>query len=80
MRALPLVALTLMIAVPAKADTAQQAFFARLSTLCGKSFQGKVVTTDPADACFNGKPLVMYHGTSMDKDFANDPTWAIVPR
>ena len=59
MRALPLAALTLMIAVPAKADTAQQAFFARLSTLCGQSFQGKVVTTDPADASFNGKPLVM---------------------
>jgi hypothetical protein len=32
---------------------------AGLKTLCGKSFVGRMVTTDPADADFAGKPLVM---------------------
>ena len=35
------------------------AFFQRLSGLCGKTFAGRVVTTDPADSAFAGKPLVM---------------------
>jgi hypothetical protein len=34
-------------------------FFARLQALCGRSFAGRVVTADPADAGFAGKPLVM---------------------
>lgn len=34
-------------------------FFARLQALCGQRFAGRVVTTDPADASFAGKPLVM---------------------
>lgn len=38
---------------------AQEAFFSRLTALCGKTFVGKVVTTDPADSSFMGKPLVM---------------------
>ena len=59
MRALPLAALVLLIASPAKAETAQQVIFARLSALCGQSFDGRVVTTDPADASFTGKPLTM---------------------
>ncbi len=40
---------------PAPAD----AFFGRLQALCGKSFAGRVVTTDPLDADFAGKRLVM---------------------
>ena len=40
---------------PAPAD----AFFTRLQALCGKSFAGRVVTTDSQDADFAGKPLVM---------------------
>ena len=59
MRALPLAALVLLIAAPAHAQTAQQVFFARLSALCGQGFGGRVVTTDPADASFRGKPLTM---------------------
>lgn len=35
------------------------AFFGRLQGLCGKSFAGRVVSTDPLDADFAGKPLVM---------------------
>lgn len=60
MRALLAVAL-LAIATPALAapSVEQQAFFARLQALCGQSFVGKVVTTDPADADFQGKPLIM---------------------
>jgi hypothetical protein len=34
-------------------------FFQRLSVLCGQRFAGRVVTTDPADASFAGKVLVM---------------------
>lgn len=34
-------------------------FLARLHTLCGQSFEGRVATTDPADADFAGKRLVM---------------------
>jgi len=35
-------------------------FFANLSQLCGQGFEGRVVTTDPADADFAGKRLVMH--------------------
>ncbi len=38
----------------------QDAFFARLHALCGKAFAGRVVSTDPADADFADKPLVMH--------------------
>jgi hypothetical protein len=34
-------------------------FFANLSALCGKAFEGQVVTTDAADADFAGKRLLM---------------------
>ncbi|MDP3852676.1 hypothetical protein [Phenylobacterium sp.] len=60
MKALALPALLVLIATPAQAQTPQAAFFDRLSALCGKSFAGKVVTNDPADAAFAGKPLVMH--------------------
>lgn len=40
--------------------TPADAFMARLATLCGKAFAGRVVTTEPADASFAGKPLVMH--------------------
>jgi len=36
------------------------AFLARLQSLCGKAYPGRVVTDDPADAAFAGKPLVMH--------------------
>lgn len=44
---------------PAPAAPAD-AFLARLTTLCGKAFAGRVVTTDPADTAFAGKMLVMH--------------------
>ncbi len=36
------------------------AFLTRLTALCGKAFAGRVVATDPADAAFTGKDLVMH--------------------
>ena len=41
---------------PAPSD----AFFARLGSLCGKAFAGRVVSTDAADADMASKPLVMH--------------------
>ena len=38
-------------APPAPASP-QDMFFARLQTLCGKSFDGRLVSDDPADAAF----------------------------
>jgi len=37
----------------------QDVFMARLNALCGQSFEGRVVTTDAADARFAGQRLVM---------------------
>ena len=36
------------------------AFMAKLHSVCGKAFEGRVVTTDPADASFADKRLVMH--------------------
>jgi hypothetical protein len=36
------------------------ALMARIASLCGKAFAGRVVTTDPADVAFASKPLVMH--------------------
>ena len=36
------------------------AFMARLKAHCGKAYEGRVVTNDPADAGFAGKRLVMH--------------------
>jgi len=53
---------TLLLGCAPKAMPAApaDAFLARLATLCGTAFAGRVVTTDPADAAFAGKPLVMH--------------------
>lgn len=37
----------------------QDAFFARLTALCGQSFAGRLVTTDAADADLAGQPMRM---------------------
>jgi len=36
------------------------AFMARLQALCGKAFEGRVMTADSADSSFAAKPLVMH--------------------
>ena len=40
-------------------ENPQDAFFARLTALCGQSFEGRVVSSDPRDAGFAGQRLVM---------------------
>ena len=41
------------------APAPQDAFFARLTALCGQSFAGQLVTTDAADADLAGQPMRM---------------------
>jgi hypothetical protein len=43
-----------------RASAQQDAFFANLTTLCGQRFEGKVVTTDAADAGFASERLLMH--------------------
>ena len=38
----------------------QDAFLSRLNALCGQRFEGRVVSTDAADADFQGKRLMMH--------------------
>ena len=50
-------------AVPPQVSVPSQpadAFMARLQASCGKAFEGRVVTNDPADTPFAGKRLVMH--------------------
>jgi hypothetical protein len=42
------------------APSAQNQFFTNLSALCGQAYEGRVVTTDAADAPFEGQRLVMH--------------------
>jgi hypothetical protein len=42
------------------APTAQDQFFANLAALCGNAYEGRVVTTDAADAQFASQRLVMH--------------------
>lgn len=63
-RFLRALALIPSLALAACASVAPQqpadAFMARLQALCGRAFAGEVVTTDPSDTAFAGKPLVMH--------------------
>lgn len=43
-----------------KTATAADDFFSGLAGLCGKSFEGRVVSTDEADASFASESLVMH--------------------
>nr|WP_316629095.1 hypothetical protein [uncultured Brevundimonas sp.] len=47
-------------AAAASSAPAQDAFMARLNALCGQRFEGRVVTTDAADAGFASERLVMH--------------------
>jgi hypothetical protein len=48
------------VSVAAHAAPEQDAFFARLTALCGKAFAGRLVTTDPADKDMAGQSMVMH--------------------
>lgn len=58
--ALSSLALTGCVTGPAAAPSSQDAFFASLSALCGQRFEGRVTTTDAADADFRAQRLVMH--------------------
>lgn len=60
MKSILMAALLLAGCASRPVGTPQDAFFDRLSALCGKAFAGRVETNDPADAAFAGQPLVMH--------------------
>lgn len=51
-------ALLIALAAPTQAAGTHDAFFARLKALCGKTYEGRLVSTDPADAAFRA-PVTM---------------------
>lgn len=63
-------AAAVLFATPAAAHQylTHDLFFGQLKTLCGKSFEGRVVTTDPADKDFAGKRLVMRVASCSDEE------------
>lgn len=52
-------ALSACATAPEPADP-QDAFLARLNALCGQKFEGRVVSTDPADETFATSRLIMH--------------------
>lgn len=70
---LALLALGACATAPAPA-TPQDAFFANLTALCGQRFEGRVVTTDPADASFANGRLLM-HVRDCSADEVRIPFW-----
>nr|WP_312444367.1 hypothetical protein [Brevundimonas naejangsanensis] len=54
--------------------SAQDAFFANLTALCGQRFEGKVVTNEAADSDFAGKRLLM-HVRDCSADEMRIPFW-----
>jgi hypothetical protein len=53
-------ALTLTACATTPAPLPQDAFFARLTALCGQAFAGRMVSNEAADADMTGKPMVMH--------------------
>ncbi|MFN4091746.1 MAG: hypothetical protein ACK4FG_02465 [Brevundimonas sp.] len=70
---LALLALSACATAPAPV-TPQDAFFANLSALCGQRFEGRVVTTAPADAAFANARLLM-HVRDCSADEVRIPFW-----
>lgn len=61
MRIIPLVLLGLSGCATLPAEDPQNVFFSRLSTLCGKAYEGRIASPPvEADASFAGKRLVMH--------------------
>lgn len=85
-RALLLIAATTLAACATTAsDEPADAFMTNLKELCGQTHEGRLVTTDPADADFAGKKLVMgpvaCNGSEVQIPFAvsenRTRTWVI---
>lgn len=85
-RALLLIAATTLAACATTApEEPADEFMANLNELCGQTHEGRLVTTDPADADFAGKKLVMgpvaCNGNEVQIPFAvgdnRSRTWVI---
>ena len=59
-RAAPLLGLFAAGCATTPSAPPQDAFFARLQALCGKAYEGRLVTSDPADRDMAGQRLVMH--------------------
>lgn len=71
------VSASVALAVPVQAQTqsaAQSAFMTQLNALCGQRFEGRVVTTDAADADFASQRLLM-HVRDCSADEVRIPFW-----
>lgn len=71
------VSATVALAVPVQAQTQaapQSAFMTQLNALCGQRFEGRVVTTDAADADFASQRLLM-HVRDCSADEIRIPFW-----
>jgi hypothetical protein len=66
-----LCALTACASAPPPAPAV--AYFGNLRTLCGKSYEGRLASNDPADATFAGKRLVMGPVACADADVVRIP-------
>jgi hypothetical protein len=60
MKRIVFLALLLAACVSSPAQTPRDQFFANLYAMCGRAYEGRVVTTDAADAQFAGQRLVMH--------------------
>lgn len=60
--------LTACATVPAEPANPQDAFFARMKSLCGQNFEGRLATTDPADTDFAGKRLLARSAGCTDSE------------
>lgn len=49
-------------------DSTDHLFWASISSLCGKSFQGKIIAGPPNDTAFAGKELVMHVRKCSDNE------------
>ena len=74
----------------ARPATAHDAFFARLTALCGKAFAGRLVSTDAADAAMVGVPMTMnvarcsadqvripFHVSTKEGGWDRSRTWVV---
>ena len=64
--AAPLLGLAVAGCATIPAASPQDAFFARLQALCGKAYEGRLVTNDPADRDMAGQRLVMHVADCSD--------------
>lgn len=58
--ALTIAALSLAACATPRQPSPQDVFFDRLTSLCGQTFAGRLVSTEPVDADMAGKPMVMH--------------------